>query len=51
MLKFLNVLSLDFRPVGRSPLKYRINYTLAELELRQQAEVNGFKDNKFGFWI
>ena len=26
---FKNVLSLDFRPVGRSPLKYReANYTL-----------------------
>ena len=53
MLKFFkNVLSLDFKPVGKSPLKYReANYTLAELERRLNAEVHGFKNNKFGFWI
>ena len=47
MLKFFkSVLSLDFRPVGRSPLKYReANYTLAELERRLNAEVNGFRNN------
>ena len=53
MLKFFkNILTLDFKPVGGSPLKYReANYTLAELERRLKAEVIGFKDNKFGFWI
>jgi len=47
MLKFFkNILTLDFKPVGGSPLKYReANYTLAELERRLNAEVNGFKNN------
>ena len=47
MLKFLkNMLTLDFKPVGKTPLKYReANYTLAELERRLNAEVNGFRSN------
>ena len=47
MLKFFrNILTLDFKPGGNSPLKYReANYTLAELERRLNAEVNGFRNN------
>tara|TARA_B100001057_G_scaffold496795_1_gene599230 strand:- start:1283 stop:1429 length:147 start_codon:yes stop_codon:yes gene_type:complete len=47
MLKFFkNMLTLDFKPVGKTPLKYReANYTLAELERRLNAEVNGFRSN------
>jgi len=40
------MLTLDFKPVGKAPLKYReANYTLAELERRLNAEVNGFRSN------
>ena len=47
MLKFFKkMLTLDFKPMDRTPLKYReANYTLAELERRLNSEVNGFRNN------
>ena len=45
------LLNIDFGP-KTSLLKYReYQYTVAELERRLHAEGNGFRNNKFGFWI